>query len=123
LREQPPVTGRKYPNLLLGDRAPLRLDRTAIVGTRPRLSRIQGGNVPHLVTVDSPSGEISRSHVELRVEGFAVLAVDLNSTNGTTLLRVGNEPMRLHPGEPNLLVPGDRIDLGDDVILGFDGLA
>ena len=122
LPEPPPVPVRPYPNLLLAGRAPFPLDRTAIVGTRPRLSRVQGTNVPHLVTVVSPSGEISRSHIELRVEGFAVLAVDLDSTNGTTLLRVANEPVRLHPGEPNLLVPGDRLDLGDDVVLDFDGL-
>ena len=102
--------------------SPIVLDRSAIVGTRPRLARVQGGNVPHLIAVQSPSSEISRSHLELRVEGRSVLAVDLNSTNGTILLRAGAEPVRLQPNEPNLLVPGDRIDLGDGVVLEFEGL-
>lgn len=111
------------PVLIVTGRPPVRLDRSAIVGTRPRMSRVQEGNVPHLVSVDSPRGEISRSHVELRLEGSTVLAVDLNSTNGTMLLRVGMDPVRLQPGEPNMLVAGDRLDLGEGVELSFEGLA
>jgi hypothetical protein len=114
---------RTPPFLIMAGRAPLQLDRSAIVGTRPKLSRVQGGNVPHLVTVESPNSEISRSHVELRVEGADVLAVDLNSTNGTMLLRVGSDPVRLQPREAHLLVQGDRLDLGDGVVLTFEGLA
>ncbi|NLA35317.1 MAG: FHA domain-containing protein [Actinobacteria bacterium] len=74
------------------------------------------------MVVASPSGHISRSHVEIRVEGADVLAVDLNATNGTRLLRLGADPVRLHPGESTLLVSGDRLDLGDDVILTFEGI-
>lgn len=109
--------------LLIPGQSPITLDRGAIVGTRPKLSRVQAGFAPHLVAVSSPSGEISRSHVELRVEGATVLAVDLNSTNGTMLLRRGLDPMRLQPLEPNILVAGDRVDLGDGVVLDFEGLA
>lgn len=113
---------RTPPVLLAPGHPPLALDRSAIVGTRPQLSRVQGSNVPHLVAVTSPSGEISRNHLELRVEARTVLAVDLNSTNGTVLLRAGSDPIRLHPGEPSMLVAGDRIDLGDGVMLSFEGL-
>ena len=113
---------RTPPVLLAPGHPPLALDRSAIVGTRPQLSRVQGSNVPHLVAVTSPSGEISRNHLELRVEARTVLAVDLNSTNGTVLLRAGSDPVRLHPGEPSMLVAGDRIDLGDGVMLSFEGL-
>ncbi len=120
--EAPPALTR-YATMLVPGLAPLRLDRGAIVGTRPKLSRVQGGNAPHLVTVTSPSSEISRSHVEIRVEGTTLLAVDLNSTNGTMLLRRGVDPVRLQPGEPSILVPGDRVDLGDGVVLDFEGLA
>lgn len=101
------------------------LDRGAVIGRRPRAVRATGA-VPHLVTVESAEHDISRSHVELRVElragGADVVAIDLDTTNGTRLLRLGADPVRLHPGEPTLLVPGDRLDIGDAVVLSFEGL-
>lgn len=121
-RRMPATPATQHPRMLLTGQPPVTLDRSAVVGSRPRLTRVQGGSVPQLVTVQSPNGEISRSHVEIRVEHASVLAVDLHSTNGTVLLRAGADPMRLHPGEAYMLVPGDRIDLGDGVVLDFEGL-
>jgi hypothetical protein len=60
--------------------------------------------------------------VELRVVGQDLLAVDLNTTNGTRLLRPGLDPVRLQPGDPTILMDGDRLDLGDGVELRFEGL-
>ncbi|WP_292727435.1 FHA domain-containing protein [Microbacterium sp. UBA837] len=97
------------------------LDRSAVVGRRPRAVRATG-SVPHLVTVSSPEREVSSSHIELRVEGTDVVAVDLDTTNGTRLLRIGSDPVRMHPGEPTLLVSGDQLDLGDGIVLEFEGL-
>jgi len=71
------------------------LDKSVIVGRTPRASRVTG-EMPHLVTVPSPTQDISRSHVELRVEGTAVVAVDLNTTNGTLVKRKG-APQRRRP--------------------------
>lgn len=120
--EPNPVAQWSPPRLLLPGKEPVILNRSAIVGVRPRFSRIQDGNVPLLVMVESPNAEISRSHLELRLESRSLLAVDLNSTNGSVLLRQGADPVRLHPGEPSLLVAGDRVDLGDGVVLSFEGL-
>src|SRR5690606_32751072 len=64
----------------------LEIDRTIIVGRLPRASRVTG-QPPMLVTVPSPEQDISRNHVEIRGEGGAVVVVDLNTTNGTVLLR------------------------------------
>lgn len=97
------------------------LDRSVVVGRKPRAVRASG-TVPHLVEVASPQQDISRSHVELRVEGRDIVAVDLDTTNGTRLLRVGSDPVRLQPGDPTLLVVGDRLDLGDGVTLEFEGI-
>lgn len=121
-RPSPSGPSQPHPRMLVPGQPPVTLDRSAVVGSRPRLTRVQVGSVPQLVTVQSPNGEISRSHVEIRVEHAAVLAVDLNSTNGTVLLRTGADPMRLHPGEAYMLVSGDRVDLGDGVTLAFEGL-
>jgi hypothetical protein len=98
------------------------LDRGVIVGRRPRSPRGQGTDVPHLVTVPSPQNDISRSHVEVRLEGWHVLVSDMKTTNGTTLQRLGQPPRRLHPAEQVLVVDGDVIDLGDGVTMALEGL-
>lgn len=95
------------------------LDRTAIIGRKPRASRVSGNEVPQLITVPSPQQDISRSHLELRLEGWHVVALDLGTTNGTTLYREGYEPVRLRPREGMVLRHGDRLDLGDGVHLMY----
>ena len=96
-----------------GERVPL--GRGAVFGRRPRSSRMQGVKVPHLVTLESPGEDVSRSHLEIRLEDWSVLAIDLGSTNGTMLLREGREPMRLRAGVATIVEFGDRLDLGGEV--------
>ncbi|MDF2580846.1 MAG: hypothetical protein K0S49_2425, partial [Microbacterium sp.] len=98
------------------------LDNTVIVGRRPRSSRSSGDTLPTLVAVESPEQDISRNHVEIRAEGEHVLVVDLDTTNGSVLLRGGNDPVRLHPNEPTMVVSGDVLDIGDGVTLAFEDL-
>lgn len=117
----PPALPAPAPVLVLSTGQRCVLDRSAVVGRRPRALHATG-TLPHLVTVPSPQQDISRSHVELRVEGEDILALDLDTVNGTRLLRAGQEPVRLGPGQPTLLVGGDRLDLGDGVVLSFEGL-
>ncbi|WP_194409737.1 FHA domain-containing protein [Microbacterium cremeum] len=96
------------------------LDRTVVIGRRPRSTRVSGTDLPHLVAVDSPQQDISRSHVEVRVEGDSIVATDLRTTNGTTLRRAGSDPVRLHPGEGTVVVPGDVLDLGDGITVAVE---
>lgn len=98
------------------------LDRTVIIGRRPRSSRASGANLPHLIAVESPQQDISRSHLEIRPEGDTVVVIDLHTTNGSTLLRPGADPMRLHPGEQTLVLSSDVVDLGDGVTVAFEDL-
>ncbi|WP_282856802.1 FHA domain-containing protein [Pseudoclavibacter helvolus] len=98
------------------------LDRGAVIGRKPALARVQAGDVPHLVTVASPEQGISRSHVELRVDGDDIVATDLDTGNGTTLIRFGQPPRRLRANEATLIVAGDRLDIGDGVLLNFEQL-
>ncbi|MGM7667913.1 FHA domain-containing protein [Microbacterium sp. A93] len=98
------------------------LDRPVIIGRRPRSTRASGANLPHLIAVDSPQQDISRNHLEVRPEGDTVVVIDLHTTNGSTLLRPGADPMRLHPGEQVLVLSGDAVDLGDGVIVTFEDL-
>ncbi|WP_337002595.1 MULTISPECIES: FHA domain-containing protein [unclassified Microbacterium] len=98
------------------------LDRTVIIGRRPRSTRASGANLPHLIAVESPQQDISRSHLEIRPEGDTVVVIDLHTTNGSTLLRPGADPVRLHPGEQTLVLSGDVVDLGDGVTVAFEDL-
>ena len=75
------------------------LDQSLVVGRQPSVSRVQGAVMPKLIQVASPSGDISRSHVEVRLEGWHVMLCDLKATNGTVLVREGQPPRRLAQGE------------------------
>ncbi len=92
-----------------------------IVGRNPRPARFQGTRLP--VRLALPFPHISGSHLELRVEGWSLLAVDLESKNGTFLRRGEDPPQRLTANTPVPLYAGDVIDFGDDVLLTFDYLA
>ncbi|MDQ0734116.1 FHA domain-containing protein [Arthrobacter agilis] len=98
------------------------LDRSLVVGRQPSVSRVQGREMPRLVQVQSASGDISRSHVEVRLDGWHVLLCDLKATNGTVLIREGQPPRRLGQGESAFLLDGDIAQLGDDVSLRFEDL-
>ena len=100
----------------------LELERPVVIGRRPRSTRASGAELPTLIAVDSPEGDISRSHVEIRAEGEHVLVTDLATTNGTVLRRSGQDPVRLHPNEPTMVVSGDVLDLGDGVTVTFEDL-
>jgi hypothetical protein len=96
------------------------LDQSLVIGRQPSVSRVQGGVMPRLVQVASPSGDISRSHVEVRLEGWHVMLCDLKATNGTVLVRGGQQPRRLAQNEMAILLDGDIAELGDDISLRFE---
>jgi len=97
----------------------MELTGPVIIGRAPRAARFHGTEIPRLMTLQQP--HISANHLALRIEGWSVLAVDLNSTNGTFLRRNGEPPFRLLE-QAQLLVAGDVIDLGHGVQLGFEEL-
>ncbi len=98
----------------------LDLDQSLVVGRQPSVSRVQGAVMPELVQVASPGGDISRSHVEVRLEGWHVMLCDLKATNGTVLVREGQAPRRLAQGEMAILLDGDIAELGDGISLRFE---
>ncbi len=98
------------------------LDQSLIVGRQPSVSRVQGAVMPKLVQVASPAGDISRSHLEVRLEGWHVMLCDLKATNGTVLLREGQAPRRLAQGETAILFDGDIAELGEGIQLRFEEL-
>ncbi len=96
------------------------IEGMVVVGRAPSVSRMGGGRVPSLVTVDSAEHDISRNHIQLTIEGGTVVVTDLHSRNGTVIALPGRAPQKLRAGEPTSVIAGTVIDLGSGVTLGVE---
>ena len=76
-----------------------------------------------LLTVTSPSHDISRTHLLVSPDDWEIRLTDLHSTNGTIIVRPGPgvERLQLQPGEPYAVVAGTVVELGDGVAVLVDG--
>lgn len=102
-----------------GDEYPL--SRSMLMGRSPKASGTsQGSQLPELITLESPSKELSGTHLEIRLEGWQVLAIDRRSTNGTTVALPGRDPQRLHPGNAVPIVPGTVIDMAEEIQFTYE---
>lgn len=86
-----------------------------VLGRMPQGLNRHGRSTPLLVPVASPRALISRTHCEIRVDGWDAYVIDHQSNNGTFLLREGQQPQQVLPGKPVRLQAGDSIDLGEGV--------
>jgi len=96
------------------------LDRPALIGRQPRRAGMVNGEMPQLVEVPNPEQDLSRAHVEVRIEDWQVWVVDLDSSNGTFVALPGRSPERLRAKEPTLIVPGSVIHLSREVTFTFE---
>ena len=93
------------------------LDADIIIGRLPQGTSSTAAQSPRLLAVPSPGKAISKTHCAVRVEGWDMRVEDLGSTNGTFLLRAGEEPRRVPEHQQLLLRVGDIIDIGDGTTL------
>ncbi len=114
-REAAPAAPRFAVRLADGREVPV--EGPVYVGRKPSVPRIHTGPPPLLVTVPSPSRELSATHLELRPVGSSLVATDMRSTNGTIVRLPGAAPRALLRGESIVVVPGTRLDLGDGAVL------
>ncbi len=96
------------------------LDRGLVLGRAPVVPEGHQGDAPNLVKLVDPTLELSSQHLEIRLDHWMVLAVDLGSTNGSDVRAPGREPVRLVPGMPELLEPGTVVSLADVLTLTFE---
>lgn len=117
--ELPPVPAalRAHHRIRVGEGDPVELDRPVHIGRRPRSPRVPTGDRPHLVTVTSPAGGISATHLELREQGAVVVATDMRTLNGSEVLVPGSPVRTLLRGESVVVTAGTRIDLGEGVVV------
>jgi hypothetical protein len=104
--------------LSTGDVVPL--DRTVIMGRNPKADETNEAERPHVVRLPSPGHDISRTHVEIRLDGWHVLLTDLNSVNGTVVTPPWQEPQRLRSNEAVPIEPGTVVSLADEVTFRYE---
>ena len=96
------------------------VDRPVVIGRSPVASRVRSDQLPRLLTVPSPSHDISRTHVQVAPENGRLVVTDLNSTNGTILVAPDGRRSDLRPGVGVPLEYGSVIDLGDGITIAVD---
>jgi hypothetical protein len=104
--------------LSTGDVVPL--DRAVLMGRNPRVEQSSRTEHPHVVRLPSPGHDISRTHVEIRLDGWHVLLTDLNSVNGTVVTPPWQEPQRVRPNEALPIEPGTVVSLADEVTFRYE---
>ncbi|QIK75356.1 FHA domain-containing protein [Nocardioides piscis] len=120
-QQAPAVVAHPVAKLIFSTGEVLDVDRVILVGRAPEAHRFASSDLPRLVTVASPSHEISSTHLEIRPgagadHGMAVVT-DMGSTNGTVLVQPGLPPEDLQAGIAVSLIPGAILDLGDGVTI------
>ncbi len=91
------------------------VDRPVIIGRAPAAPASDPGAT--LLTVPSPSHDISRVHVRVAPGRQGLEVTDLHSTNGTILVSSDGSAVRLVPGESVPLEAGSTLDLGDGLTI------
>ena len=84
-----------------------------LVGRRDPLSNI----FPEIdLSKFDPQTKISRRHARIWREGNEFMVEDLGSSNGTIILRVVGDALRLTPHTPHTLTNGEKLRLGDTTL-------
>lgn len=86
------------------------VEQFALIGRAPQL---RPGDPPgRLVVVDDPTGEMSKTHAEIRAATGAWWITDCGSSNGTTVSDPEGRTAVLKPGQYEPLRQGSRVRLG-----------
>jgi len=99
--------------LLSTDADPIPLDRGIVLGRAPSAE----GDLDR-IALQRP--DISSNHVEVRIEGWRVLVVDLGSTNGTAVVTPDGRLSDLAPHTPVELHHGSEVVLSDEIRFRFE---
>ncbi|HEY0238154.1 MAG TPA: FHA domain-containing protein, partial [Friedmanniella sp.] len=92
---------------------------SVLVGRAPSRDRARVED-PTLLTVTSPSHDISRTHLEVFASGWDVGVTDLHSTNGTVLVAPDGSIRTMDPGETAIVELGTSLELADGISVLID---
>lgn len=103
--DRPPLGGLRLPT---GEVVPL--DRGVILGRKP--APVEGSTSwPHLVHLPPDHSFVSRRHLQIELDGWDVVARDLDSRGGTTIAFPGRQAQRMRPNDAYVLEPGTVLDM------------
>jgi hypothetical protein len=112
--ERPSLGGLRLPT---GEVVPL--DRGVVLGRKP--APAEGStDWPHLVHLPRDHSFVSRRHLQVELDGWDVVARDLDSRGGTTIAPPGREPQRMRPGDAYVLEPGTVLDMAHVYAVRFE---
>ena len=112
--DRPLLGGLRLPT---GEVVPL--DRGVILGRKP--APAEGStDWPHLVHLPSDHSFVSRRHLQIELDGWDVVARDLESRGGTTIAPPGRDPQGMRPGEAYVLEPGTVLDMAHVYAVRFE---
>jgi hypothetical protein len=112
--DRPSLGGLRLPT---GEVVPL--DRGVILGRKP--APAEGStDWPHLVHLPSDHSFVSRRHLQIELDGWDVVARDLDSRGGTTITMPGREPQRMRPNDAYVLEPGTVLDMAQVYAVRFE---
>ena len=97
--------------LQLDDGQVVELDHELLIGRRPERDSDPARQALRPVTLTGD--KVSRSHLEVRFQGWEVLVADCGSTNGTFVVpHPGGQVVALEPGRPQIVEPGATVYFG-----------
>ena len=98
---------------MFDDGATHTVDTGYLLGREPANdARVRSG-VLRPITLDDPTGAMSRVHAEIRLDNWDVVLTDSGSSNGTFIAEPGMQVWSmLGPSQPYRLAPGVRVRLG-----------
>jgi pSer/pThr/pTyr-binding forkhead associated (FHA) protein len=109
-------------HLELDDGTIVELDHELLLGRNP--DRDTHPERAGLLRVKVIGDKVSRSHLEIRYQGWDVLVTDCGSTNGTFVVpHPGGQVTALEPGRAQLLEPGATVYFGSRscTVVGREG--
>ncbi|WP_157829542.1 FHA domain-containing protein [Nocardioides alpinus] len=112
--DRPSLGGLRLPT---GEVVPL--DRGVILGRKP--APAEGStDWPHLVHLPADHSFVSRRHLHVELDGWDVVARDLDSRGGTTIALPGRDPQRMRPNDAYVLEPGTVLDMAQVYAVRFE---
>ena len=103
--------------LRMGEGQSILLDRGVLIGREPPSDKEVGGGSPHIVRIGGP--EVSRVHVEVKLDDWHVVVTDMHSKNGTFVTLPGRPAERLRPGAAVIIESGTKVVVSDELFFVY----